>query len=344
MESRPVEICIVILVIIDVVCVTAEVLHYLDVLVDTENVRHGCHIMGIISLAVLGIFTFEIVLKMVAFGKHFWSHFWHVFDLFVVVVAITVETIEHFMLSKHRIERGGQDGSSVPGWLYIISGAVIFARLIRVFQGAKEIYEYTIKKGEKKHKKEIKSVIEAKDSTIEKLQEEILLMRKRNNLRRLTLERRATQSECGFDIRSTPGDYRRGTQGEVGGFFGASPSSSRRRDTQSDFGGYYRSNSRMSGDRKSLSSTTTSEHFNQSFNSSNITRSNITRSNIAKLNSRYNSRDCDSDLRTPVKNRTQDTVFTSPTEEDFISGGAQAEPLNLNLMIGRRRSSEETNT
>ena len=61
--------------------------------------------MGIISLVVLGIFTVEILLKMIAFGKHFWSHFWHVFDLFVVVVAISVETVEHFLLSKHRIER-----------------------------------------------------------------------------------------------------------------------------------------------------------------------------------------------------------------------------------------------
>ena len=36
MESKPMEICVVILVMVDVVCVTAEVLHYLDVLVDKK--------------------------------------------------------------------------------------------------------------------------------------------------------------------------------------------------------------------------------------------------------------------------------------------------------------------
>ena len=150
-------------------------------------------------------------------------------------------------------------------------------------------------------------------------------MRKRNNLRRM-LDQRATQSECGFDIRSSPGDHRRATQSDVGGFFN-SPSSSRRGDSQSDFGGYARSDSGRSLNERNVdrdgpsrrSTTSSSAHFNQSFNSSNVTRT-----NLAMLNIRNNDLAASEMRKQKLHQRTQDTAATSTDFlDDFGTGAAE---------------------
>lgn len=167
MESRPVEICIVVLVIVEVICVSAEVLHYLDILIHNAVENSVFHVLFMVSIAILFLMLTELVLKMIAFGSLFWGHFWHLFDLFIVTSALILETIEAVVL-HHRREDAVEDKAPVPWWLFALSIVVILCRLVRIVLGFFEVQEYTIKR---QHHK-IQKVLEEKDEEIALLQAE----------------------------------------------------------------------------------------------------------------------------------------------------------------------------
>jgi hypothetical protein len=55
--------------------------------------HHVAHLTHTICVTIISIFVVEQLLHIVAFGGHFFSHFWMVADLVVVLVSFVVETM-----------------------------------------------------------------------------------------------------------------------------------------------------------------------------------------------------------------------------------------------------------
>jgi len=99
MESLPVLIIVIILVLIDVCCAGINTFLKTTLLnpkyhEEGEEWAHTTHTMGI---AILWIFLVEQILHLIAFGWGFFHHWWYVMDLIVVVISLVCEVVlEHY--------------------------------------------------------------------------------------------------------------------------------------------------------------------------------------------------------------------------------------------------------
>jgi len=98
MESATIAIVVVFLILVDVVCaVASSVIEDTDLLnpkyaEEFERVAEGAEAA---SFCVLGIFLVEQMVSLVAFGRLFFHHLWHVLDLGIVGMSIAIDVGRH---------------------------------------------------------------------------------------------------------------------------------------------------------------------------------------------------------------------------------------------------------
>ncbi len=113
LESHAVEWIIISLIFLDVVCVLFEILEHVSWLQETHTIETFLTVLTWLSRSILAIFAIEITLKIIAFGKEFLRHFWHCFDLFVIVVCIAVEITDGILSSGHHVNEAGNSGNTI---------------------------------------------------------------------------------------------------------------------------------------------------------------------------------------------------------------------------------------
>lgn len=125
-ESRICQIILLILVFIDVLAVTCELI--LAAVCSSTETEHATHILHIISLSILYVFLIQQIGLLIAFDVHFFTHPLYILDLVVVVVAICLEHAVH---------------SDAAGLIIVVA----IWRIIRVFHGLAISVELEAKAG-----------------------------------------------------------------------------------------------------------------------------------------------------------------------------------------------------
>jgi len=103
MESTAISIAVVVLLLVEVFCTIVN-----DTLDSTDLLNPKYHSHGeyweattyTIIVCILCLFVLEQLLRIAAFGKEFFNHWWYVMDLVVVVISLLCEVVLHVYFKK----------------------------------------------------------------------------------------------------------------------------------------------------------------------------------------------------------------------------------------------------
>ncbi|MGI9385823.1 MAG: ion transporter [Methyloligellaceae bacterium] len=114
LESRPCEIFIMALIIINAIV--------LGLFTSKSIMAKSGTILTKIDEIILGIFVVEIGLRMIAYGRRFWTDPWSIFDVIVVGIALIPATGNLSILRAFRILRALRLISAVQSVRNVVSG------------------------------------------------------------------------------------------------------------------------------------------------------------------------------------------------------------------------------
>jgi hypothetical protein len=96
LESRPVHILIVALVLLDLTLILTDLSmssFYPNEEEAPEAVRSASNVFAWISVGILSVFTLEQLSKFVVFGPAYFFKFWHALDAFIIIASLVLEVV-----------------------------------------------------------------------------------------------------------------------------------------------------------------------------------------------------------------------------------------------------------
>jgi len=164
LESHAVEMCIVVLVFMDIICVIFEILEQIGWLQHKDSVENFVSVTIWTSRTILILFSIEIALKVVAWGKTFLKKKWHIFDMVVVSVCIILEIIDSTVHSSEHVQSVIDDDHTHAGASHepehehdhlltsvlLLYMSVIIFRMLRIVHVIHDLYAVAKKMHEEK--------------------------------------------------------------------------------------------------------------------------------------------------------------------------------------------------